>query len=132
MFYEDLYDRTYQVGEGKHYVKTDLDEECAKARWKQEHVAKGWSTIGRFDMKGEVPRAYVLPKSKDLRKGRPIVPYWKHCLRSVYRMAGRALSYILAGHEAKGFNICRTDDYAIEVKTKQKAAIDCFGENLRW
>ena len=95
-------------------------------------MEKGWNTIGRFDAKGKIPRAYVLPKSKDLRKGRPIVPYWRHCLRSVYKIAGRALSYILAGHEAKGFNISRTDSYAKEVKTKQKAAIDRFGENLRW
>lgn len=79
-----------------------------------------------------MPRAYVLPKSKDLRKGRPIVPYWKHCLRSVYRIVGRALNYFLAGHEATGFNISRTDSYVKEVKTKQKEAIDRYGKDLRW
>lgn len=120
------------MGEDKHYVRMNLSEEEVKARWKRKHAEEGWRTIGGYDPNGEVPRAYVLPKSKDLQKGRPIVPYWRHCLRSVYRMTGRALNYLLAGHEAKSYNISRTDCYAKEVKKKKRAAAEQFGESLRW
>ena len=114
----------------------NLSEQEVIQKWKQKHRNQGWQKIGRLNSKGSVPVAYVLPKSKDIQKGRPIVPYVNHVLRSVYRVAGRALSYFLLGHDTSelglGFNITRTDEFVKTVKRSQLQAVERFGDSFRW
>ena len=116
-----------------------MKENEAAAIWKKGYERHGWVKIASMNKRGEIPRAYVLPKSKDLRKGRPIVPYCNHFLRPIYRLAGRALSYFLSHDNSDqdpdqnlGFNITRTDQYVQTVKRQSKAARERYGENLRW
>ena len=49
-----------------------------------------------------LPRAYAIPRDKNLEKGRPIVPYRKHGLRRVLQAAARALLYVVEKLEASG------------------------------
>ena len=119
-----------------------MTEEEAMATWKRGYKQHGWSKIAGMNRYGGIPRAYVLPKSKDLRKGRPIVPYCNHLLRPIYRLAGRSLSYFLS-HDTDqnpdqnpdqnlGFNMTRTDEYLLAVKRQSKAAEKRYSGNLRW
>ena len=101
MHYQELYARTFKVGDGEHYEDMDMSEAKAIRTWKKGHKEHGWSSIAAINKRGGVPRAYVLPKSKDLKKGRPIVPYCNHVLSPVYQLAGRGLSYFLC-HDDKG------------------------------
>lgn len=126
------------MGPDAHYKDTRMEESEAIDIWKQGHKKNGWLSIAGINERGEIPRAYVLPKSKDLRKGRPIVPYCNHVLRPVYKIAGRALSYFLR-HDADqdpdhnlGFNITRTDQYVKTVNRQSISARERYGENLKW
>ena len=130
MFYSDLYKRTFSVGEDKHYIETHLTERDAVERWKQEYEERGWSAIGRWNSKGVVPIAYVLPKSKDLQKGRPIVPYSNHVLRSVYKVAGRALSYFLS-HDVKKSHDARTSLDSVKRNSQTVPGIETQTDTAR-
>ena len=134
MHYQELYARTFKVGDGEHYEDMDMSETEAIRTWKKGHKEHKWSSIAAINRRGGVPRAYVLPKSKDLTKGRPIVPYCNHVLAPIYKLVGRGLSYFLCHDPDQnlGFNITRTDQYVKTVKQQSIIAQEQYGENLRW
>lgn len=115
-YYEILFDRAFQV-DGIYYELAETSgEDAVNGMWHTWRNQK-WSTLGGWCRDGAFPTPYVLPKSKNLEKGRPIIPYTQHYLRRVYRVVGRALSYIVKHLPVQDtFNIMDIGEFADRVK----------------
>ena len=120
-FYNDLYDKTFRVGDG-HYEATDMEEAAARKFLQQQWKQNGWEQLASFYAGGQIPVAYVLPKSKDLCKGRPIVPYCNHPCRRLYKLVGRALSYFARKVGVPATEKDTPDDPQIDAVGKDKRA----------
>jgi hypothetical protein len=130
-FYEDLYDRAFAFGH--HYVRVHRSAQIVAQEMKEQWKRNRWREFGVWDDRGSFPVPYVLPKSKNLAKGRPIVPYTLHYLRRVYRVIGAAHSFAVARlPEGASFNIMRTSDFAMRVQQGVQEGKKQIGEGLAW
>jgi hypothetical protein len=56
---------------------------------------KKWFKLARYNKKGKLPYVYINPKYKDLNRYRPIMSYFNHPCRHVYKIAGTALTFLI-------------------------------------
>lgn len=130
-YYEKLFDRSFIVN-GDYYVKEGRNPEEVLQHLKR-HWRKHWSKLGAWDNRGDFPVPYVMPKSKDLQKARPIIPYTKHPLRKVYSAVGVAHSFIMKKLPTHlSFNIMDTADFASRVASGMAEGRRRYGPKLAW
>ena len=94
-----------EVGKSSDLVFTDLVQGLADL-----------NTLPAKANDGAIPYGYLMPKSKDLNKSRPVVSYFKHPQKRKLNFAGRALMWLLHRLQHKGlsksFSSFDTRDYA--------------------
>lgn len=57
-----------------------------------------------------LPSSYILPKNKDIQRYRPIVSYFNHPCKTLFKIASRGLVHLLKHSQEKSFSIFNTLD----------------------
>ena len=78
-----------------HYVQQSTTFEHILLRWSTIYTKTKWNRITSWKLNGSLPYVYILPKEKDLAKFRPIMSYVRHPMRSLFKLVGQALLFIL-------------------------------------
>ncbi|GBG72839.1 hypothetical protein CBR_g12406 [Chara braunii] len=71
------------------------EEEEIMVKWKNEYVEAGLESLGKWDDKGTLGNAYVLPKHKDVTKSRPICPTFSEPTNTVCRKMAKGLNRMM-------------------------------------
>lgn len=130
--YENLFDKMFTVDD-QYYTKVQCSEAELRARMQTQWRQAGWKKLGTWNRNGEFPTPYVMPKAKDLCKGRPIVPYTNHVLKQVYKVVGRAHSCRVANMAPEvTFNITNTAEFPKRVTEAMEAGRRRHGDQLAW
>lgn len=131
-YYEKLFDKSFVV-DGVYYGKEDRDPKEVLNHLRNQWKRNKWAKLGAWDNNGEFPTPYIMPKSKNLEKARPIIPYTKHPLRKVYSTVGTAHSFLMKKlpHNLS-FNIMDTAEFANRVSIGILEGRRRFGDQLAW
>ncbi|GBG75852.1 hypothetical protein CBR_g21096 [Chara braunii] len=89
---------------------TEVEDDVIKTM-KGRYVRTGLQAIAMWGKAGEVGRAYVLPKDKDVNRWRPISPAIRDPARLAVSRIGRAIRFMLFGiGDGRHFDLRSTDD----------------------
>ena len=100
---------------------------------KQHHTEHDWDRIAPFPSKSNthIPYAYAFQKFKDANKDRPIMSYFKHCCKKIYRLGSRGLSYILKHSKLESFTLWNVQDLSEATFKIYDEIGDTFGPSTR-
>lgn len=78
-----------------HYEAIQLTSNDIKKQYLQMYNKKGWAKHAKFNSNaGSLPYAYAIVKQKDYNKLRPIVSYFNHYCKRMFKLVGNILTFM--------------------------------------
>ena len=96
--------------------------------WKTRYKDLGLQALGTVDTEGKMPAGYIIPKSKDINKWRPIVAYTHHPARRMLHTAARALNYLVEVCPVEHCNMQRVDMTAQRLQDTLDTLVERYPE----
>jgi hypothetical protein len=118
------------------YTSTALSDHITEEEivngWKKAYDGHKWHSVAPLCTYGSVPYSYVIPKFKDLSRNRPIISYRTHPLRKVFKVALRALVFLVKSISVKTFTLHRTQDLLSRLKDIECDLGDNYEQNTEF
>lgn len=73
----------------------------------------------QFPKTPSLPSSYILPKDKDIKRFRPIVPYFNYTYKNLFKCAARGLFHLLKHSQKQHFTIFNTMNTMDFIKTQK-------------
>jgi hypothetical protein len=116
----------------KHYeMITERTSEQILAGIKLSFVQNGWFSVATLSRAVGLPYGYAVPKAKDLSRNRPIVSYVRHPLKNVFRVAQKAIMFIIKNMKVAHFTLNRTQDLLDKFQEFNSELSQTFGSQTR-
>jgi len=107
-----------------HYAAVLDDERTILKRCKADYVRLGWPRFATFKSSGSLGFAQVLPKDKDCKLNRPIVPNCSHPMGQLFNMAARGLAFILQHCKLSHYNLFTTQQFVAQLAVSSQVVAD--------
>ena len=133
MFIKSYYD--HFVLDNKIYAKSDLNVSLFQTFIKSKALSLGINLIAKLKRFPKTNSAYLVKKSKDLLRVRPIVSYFQFIAKNAGKKISRALNVVikLLNRIWKTMDIHKIDQFINKIKhinSKRKWAKDLFSGNI--
>lgn len=131
---QDYWERMHRtfITDKEHYsvAASYVDEEFLINLYEKTFWKMRWDRIAPLRCKKALPSAYTVPKWKaPITRDRPIVSYYGHPLKNVFRVAQKAIMFALKKWPERHFSLYKTGDYVKRLKTMEKNLGSVYGDS---
>ncbi|GBG78212.1 hypothetical protein CBR_g26245 [Chara braunii] len=108
--------------ENQAFVRQTEDESTIIEKCRQTYIKEGYTKTMKWDVKGCLGRAYIIPKHKDTTRWRPICPSYSDPAGRMSKVVGKAIDHMLWNLPRNtNFNLKSTQQLIGRIETINKS-----------